>query len=553
MIREQDWAPADGLQLEPNALAAVREVAQNLAVTAGPGAGKSELLAQRADFLLRTGNCPYPQRILAIAFKVDASKNLRERVRKRCGPELAARFDSHTFHAFARRVIDRFRAVLTGADELNADYTVGKGRIHKTQLDYDDLIPLATFILRTCPAAKEAVRQTYTHVFLDEFQDCTDTQYKFIKEAFGGTHILLTAVGDTKQLIMGWAGALVGIFATYAQEFSATALNLYLNFRSLPRLRRMQNEMVKVMDPKAAVAPSQLKGNDGEIHVLHFKTAQDEGAHLAGLIKQWLDEGLAAQEIAVLVTRQPHLYAEALMRELTNLGVPYRNEQEVQDLTNEPITRLIVDYLACVWGEREPEAYGRTLDFLLSTAIDEASAGLLFAKWHASLDTHRAQVRANAAASAPTATEVRRVCNDFLTQVGLERLTMLSAEYQNSATLAGLVKDLLAHIDKLLAQDPDVLSALRRLVSAHAVRILTVHKCKGLEFDTVVVLGVEEPMFRGIPHVERPIFFVAISRAKRRLFLTTSENRPRPKGYGGGWNTAPAAQTEFLNYVVLAK
>ena len=114
MIAVERWSPADGLILEPNALAAATEPARNLALTAGPGAGKTEMLAQRADFLLRTGTCRYPRRILAISFKTDASQNLKARVRKRCGPELAARFDSHTFHAFAKRIIDRFRVVLTG-------------------------------------------------------------------------------------------------------------------------------------------------------------------------------------------------------------------------------------------------------------------------------------------------------------------------------------------------------------------------------------------------------------------------------------------------------
>ncbi|MDO7963680.1 UvrD-helicase domain-containing protein [Xanthomonas euvesicatoria] len=122
MITSERWAPADGLSLEPNALAAAKEIDRNLALTAGPGAGKTEMLAQRADFLLRSGACRYPKRILAISFKVDASQNLKARVRKRCGPELAARFDSHTFHAFAKRIIDRFRPVLTGKDALDPDY-----------------------------------------------------------------------------------------------------------------------------------------------------------------------------------------------------------------------------------------------------------------------------------------------------------------------------------------------------------------------------------------------------------------------------------------------
>jgi len=72
------------MELEPTALTAATTTGRNLVVTAGPGAGKTELLAQRADFLLRTGQCRYPRRILAISFKVDAAKNLKDRVRRRC-------------------------------------------------------------------------------------------------------------------------------------------------------------------------------------------------------------------------------------------------------------------------------------------------------------------------------------------------------------------------------------------------------------------------------------------------------------------------------------
>src|SRR5580704_16788077 len=122
MIRVDRWVPSDNLKLEPNALVAATEIERNLALTAGPGAGKTEMLAQRADFLLRTGTCFYPQRILAISFKVDASKNLKDRVRKRCGHQLANRLDSYTFHGFAKRIIDRFRPVLVGEDALDANY-----------------------------------------------------------------------------------------------------------------------------------------------------------------------------------------------------------------------------------------------------------------------------------------------------------------------------------------------------------------------------------------------------------------------------------------------
>lgn len=193
MIDADRWQPSAGLKLEPSAIKAVRETERSLALTAGPGAGKTEMLAQRADFLLRTGACRYPQRILAISFKIDASRNLIERVRRRCDWELASRFDSHTFHAFAKRLIDRFRPVLIGDDALDIDYTIGKPRVHRRQIGFEDLVPLAVDILRASAVARHAVVQTYSHVFLDEFQDCTSEQYELIKTAFGGTATQLRA------------------------------------------------------------------------------------------------------------------------------------------------------------------------------------------------------------------------------------------------------------------------------------------------------------------------------------------------------------------------
>ena len=138
MIEPNEWRPADGFTLEPNALKAATETTRCQALTAGPGAGKTEMLAQRADFLLRAGFCRYPKRILAISFKADASATLRDRVKRRCGGPLASRFDSHTFHAFAKRIIDRFRPILIGNDALDVGYTIGEHRVPRSQITFND-------------------------------------------------------------------------------------------------------------------------------------------------------------------------------------------------------------------------------------------------------------------------------------------------------------------------------------------------------------------------------------------------------------------------------
>lgn len=258
MIPPEEWRPAADMELEPNAHTAATTTERNLVVTAGPGAGKTELLAQRADFLLRTGQCRYPRRILAISFKVDAAKNLKDRVRRRCPPQLAARLDSYTFHAFAKRLIDAFRPVLTGVDALDPDYTIGRERIFRRQIDFDSMAPLAATILETSQVARATLRQTYGFVFLDEFQDCTYNQYNLVHMAFHDTDVNLVAVGDVKQRIMRFAGALDGVLGRFAADFTADPLVLYLNFRAQPRLRRMQNAMVRVMEPHAAVADAEL-------------------------------------------------------------------------------------------------------------------------------------------------------------------------------------------------------------------------------------------------------------------------------------------------------
>lgn len=118
-----DWQPVGVASLEPNALT-VAKSGEHLSVLAGPGAGKTELLAQRAAFLLQTGASPSPQRILAISFKRDAARNLARRVRRRCHQDHAGRLDSMTFDAFAKGLVDRFGHGLPDNWRPTSDYGI---------------------------------------------------------------------------------------------------------------------------------------------------------------------------------------------------------------------------------------------------------------------------------------------------------------------------------------------------------------------------------------------------------------------------------------------
>ncbi|MFE2089833.1 UvrD-helicase domain-containing protein [Streptomyces sp. NPDC059460] len=548
MIRPDQWHPVDGLVLEPNAMSAVTMADRNVVVSAGPGAGKTELLAQRADFLLRTGQCVYPRRILAVSFKVDAARNLRERVRRRSGSRLAARFDSFTFHAFAKRVIDNFRPALTGYNALNPDYRIDPAnRIEGEQITFADLVPLALEIVEANAYARGGIRQTYSHIFLDEFQDCTRQQYQLIKAAFGHTTAVLTAVGDTKQRIMAWAGALDGVLQTFADDFSAQPLPLYQNFRSAPRLRRMQNRMIARMDPGAVSPDEELTGDDGVIEVLDFDTENGEAQAVAELIDGWLREGTPPSEIAILVRQQPHLVAAALGRDLADRGIPFRNEQESQDLTAEPVAALVLNFIRVIAGDRQPDAYTELMRIANGSSAPEAEASRLDGELKRMVGQARAIVRGPTIRTGESAVW-RTLVHEFLQLVSQPALTALSPGYQQGTRLNDLIEQALDAFCRELAVDGDAVQALRRLSEVDAIRFLTIHKCKGLEFEKVVVLGVEAQLFWGSPTAAMSEFFVAISRAKQHLVLTHANHRDRPDGATKRWDEWRAPHQRFLDF-----
>jgi superfamily I DNA/RNA helicase len=548
MIAVGRWSPADGVTLEPNALAAAMERARSLALTAGPGAGKTEMLAQRADFLLRTGTCRYPRRILAISFKTDASQNLKARVRKRCGPELAGRFDSHTFHAFAKRIIDRFRPILTDGDALNADYSIGPHRVQRQSITFADMVPLAQTIIETSLVARNAVRQTYTHVFLDEFQDCTSEQYALILACFGGTSTILTAVGDTKQSIMGWAGALEGIFQTFANAFDALPSNLYQNFRSAPRLRRMQNAMVRVMDPPAALDDTDIVGDEGEISILRFSNDEEEAASLAERIRRLIEDGIAPSEIAILVSKQQNLYCQRLTAAFEAAEIPFREEDKEQDLASEPVACLLIDFFLIVSGSRHPAAYRRLLDFVVfDHGYDEEREYRARSRWDHFICETRRQIAAGEVDLAQADT-LQTLTTALISEVGRDNLVALSPDYAHGGRFDQLIELVLERAHLLLQGDADLATALASFSGDSAVRIMSVHKSKGLEFDTVIILGVEKETFWGELPAERAAYFVGISRSKQRLWLTVCNFRQRPDG-ARRWSIERHEHDEFVGYV----
>lgn len=601
-VRPDDWSPAAGIVLEANALAAVRSD-QNSLVVAGPGAGKTELLAQRACYLLETGLCLPPRRILAISFKRDAAQNLGERVENRCGRDLSVRFDSKTYDAFAKRLVDQFGRALPGRYRPSRDYeivSIGRTELAEAISSFDiprALAPrgassiqldrvmreycltplpvseddardaehwvgsqlwtwlltrtpskltfpmigrLAELILRTNPSVLHGLRATYSHVFLDEFQDTTGVQYDLVNTAFHGSNSILTAVGDHKQRIMGWAGALPKAFEQYTADFGAVRLELMMNHRSAPRLVEIQRVLALQLDPEsvAAEAAEKWDPNDGLCEVLVFTNYQQEAQVLSEMIRKWVhEEKVPPRQICILAKQRVHIYGSELVANLRPLGIKVRVESDLQDLLTEPAVKTLVGFLQLAVRPKAPAEWKQTVSLLMElrgyhpdTPHDKLT------RLETELKQFIERLRHQLVDIDPTTGAEADLCacfGDIFDFVDTTAFKKVFPQYSQGTLFDRSVKNAAEHLWDYRVKEGEWGAALDGFVGVDTIPIMTIHKSKGLEYDTVVFLGLEDGAFwsfRGQEYEDTCSFFVAFSRAKRRVFFTFSEVRNSGRG-----------------------
>ncbi|GAX89423.1 UvrD-helicase domain-containing protein [Effusibacillus lacus] len=115
-------------------------------------------------------------------------------------------------------------------------------------LSFPMLNRLVELLIRENPSILKALRLTYSVVFFDEFQDTTFVQFELLRTAFDGSEAIFTAVGDDKQRIMVWAGAMPDAFAQFEQQFGAQRISLISNWRSHEDLVRIQHVIASRID-----------------------------------------------------------------------------------------------------------------------------------------------------------------------------------------------------------------------------------------------------------------------------------------------------------------
>ncbi|HHJ9521350.1 TPA: UvrD-helicase domain-containing protein, partial [Streptococcus pyogenes] len=573
MVKSDEWIPKGNIILEEAALGVVKDVT-NCLVIAGPGAGKTELLAQKLDYLFSTNKCISPKKILALSFKTDAAANLKDRVKKRYGDEYASRFTSLTYSAFEKMILDQFRNTLPEGIRPSKDYLIedwdiiketlfkngvnvngwrlpqirnfvestilNDGYNHKFKNDllkgaqdnkpvllYRQITKLATYIINKNEYIRKALQMTYEFLFLDEFQDTTYAQYNLLRACFFASSCKLTAVGDNKQAIMRWAGAKPDIFPDYIRDFNSNEYQLLMNHRSVPKLVEFQKEVHQILNDDTNIFQinDYPEFQEGEITLFEFANEISEAEVIANDIESKIQGGIRPSEICILAKQKVDDYSSKLISILSSKEIKARIENDYQDILKDPTCNLLLDLISCSQGKRDPLIWENISNFYGNiNGIDEFVDELTLEKSYNEIDNIISDT--TYLISNPISDEVGmlNLINCIIEKIDDKRIIANFSTYNRKSDLDIIIKNFSKLLYKEYSQtQSEWIDIVSNFKGENSIPIMTIHKSKGLEYKAVYFIGLEDSAFWNFnrqPEEDKSAFFVALSRAKSRLIFT---------------------------------
>ena len=429
-------------------------------------------------------------------------------------------------------------------------------------VDFEDLI---VHVLRIAEnpdsAAGKELRSRFRHVLVDEFQDTNAVQYRLVRALAAQTRNLCV-VGDDDQSIYSWRGADVRNIRGFRHDFSdALVVKLEQNYRSTGNIVAAA---LGVIEPSPVREPKSLfTGREGGEPVLvrALRDEREEAAFVVDTIRKEKHRGVSPREIAVFY--RVHAQSRVLEEALRAAGIAYQivggmkffERAEVKDLlgylrlvdnprSDADLLRVInvpargigpktVDRLLHTAKERETSLYDA-----LGPTIEEG--GLKLAA-RAKLEAFRelmGELRQEAKSTTPAELAERALELSGYRQVLREEDTAESdARLENLAELVGSIREYEEHALQTgqeaglggYLERVSLISDVDTMQDTECVTLMTVHSAKGLEFEAVLLTGMEEETFpyRGLEsgsveelEEERRLAYVAVTRARERLFMT---------------------------------
>ena len=456
-------------------------------------------------------------------------------------------------------------------------------------MDFDDLLLQTNILLRDAPDVLEQYQNQFKYLLVDEYQDTNMAQYIIVRR-LALKHSNVCVVGDDAQSIYAFRGAKIENILSFQRDYPmAKVYKLEQNYRSTQTIVEAANSLIKNnsrrLDKKCFSAAA-LGDKIGLVRVLEDSY---EPVEVAMDIKNKAREGAQWSDFAILyrTNKQHGLFESALARR----GIPYRVYKGMSLLEHKDVRNLIA-YFSVILNPNDDESFKRIVNYpargigdTTIARIADIAAQRGTSMWHAvhelvSATTPMEQVEKvvvrkvgdfvrliNELAALRTEMGVCDFAKEVMTRSGI--LHALEAEKKPENDTA---KD---YLDQLLAMmssyedecnremedglrdenyTPSVDEWMQNMMlqndqdtedDGNKVTLMTVHSAKGLEYDYVYIVGMEEGLFPSSRSAEsladleeeRRLMYVAITRAKKGLMLTFSEMR---RVWGKTENTSPS-------------
>lgn len=439
-------------------------------------------------------------------------------------------------------------------------------------MDFDDLLFKMYILLKNHPDALSKYQRKFKYIMIDEYQDTNTSQYEIIK-LLGAMHENICVVGDDAQSIYSFRGATIENILQFEKDYDdVRVVKLEQNYRSTKTILNVANEVIgnnKNQLPKKLWTD---KGDGDKIKLVRTATDNEEGKFVADTIQEEkLRNHFFNSEFAILyrTNAQSRSYEESLRR----MNIPYRIYGGLSFYQRKEIKDYVA-YLRIVVNPNDEEALKRIINYptrgIGKTSMDRA---VLTANDN---NITLWQVLENAQSYGYKGGTLDAI-NDFVMMIRMfqselpkknaydlaiivGKSTQIVKELFNDKTTEGLaryenVQELLNSIKEFIETpmneedgevgDKSLGSYLQQITlltdtdndkeDADSVKLMTIHAAKGLEFSCVFVGGLEETLFPSAMSIntreeleeERRLFYVAITRAKKKLWLTYANARYR--------------------------
>ena len=448
-------------------------------------------------------------------------------------------------------------------------------------VDFAELLLRSYELLAGSDGIREHYRRRFSHLLVDEFQDTNVLQYRWLR-LLAGPHTAVMAVGDDDQSIYAFRGANVANMQHFERDFGSaeipvTLIKLEQNYRSHGHILDLANALIKNNATRLGKNLWTSEGKGDPVRGMAAPSDHDEAAFIVDIAKGLASEGLALSEVAVLY--RSNAQSRVLEHALFNAGLPYRVYGGMRFFERAEVKHALA-YLRLVAVPDDDGAFLRIVNFpprgigartleslqdaarVAGTSLWQAACtGAVGGKAGTSLAAFIRLIESLRAATAglplPEAVLLVNEGSGLVAHYtaekdgqdrldNLEELVSAADGFLREADLAVDAPIAMAGDDGAPAEEgaADPLTAFLAHAALEAgetqaaegrpaLQLMTVHAAKGLEFHTVFVTGLEEGLF---PHEnsmnefdgveeERRLMYVAITRARRRLYLTHAQSR----------------------------